>query len=448
MEVMQKKPLVVGLAAGVVVIAALLVFMGTRSPADEPVTGVLFLVSMIKNDVFIKEASEADFKSISGETETLAGSVVKTSETGRSIVEGSDQSVTVVDRNSELTIASAEEGKTTMELEAGNAWSRVEKVFEQGEFYEMETTHAVATVRGTSFGTFSFEDRSEFMLTEGSIDMTLIDSETGERIPESQTRIEAPAKIVADSREGISVSELTDEDRQSEWYIFNVDEEAPSVREEEPVVETPAPQMPETVIGPPPRQEEPLPPPPAPSGNLKGVSPSEVVLGEDEGFVTVSGSGFDDAQEIRLNGITIPLTVFNDGEIRIFFSDIPGPGTFDITVKFKDGTSDELPNALTVEELPAALIELFQVVPNEVDISEQMEPVTVSLGGEHLDLVERVEVGGMSIKEFEIVNDSIIIFSSSEITQTGILDIVVWGGQLVASLPASLKAVDRGQEIF
>lgn len=113
MRAMRNRQLVIGLAVGAVIVAAVLIFVVAKSPAEEEESKLqaLFLVSLIKNDVFLKGANESDFELIAGEAETQGGSTVRTSETGRSIIEGSEGSVTVVDRNSELTIVASEIGK-------------------------------------------------------------------------------------------------------------------------------------------------------------------------------------------------------------------------------------------------------------------------------------------------------------------------------------------------
>lgn len=453
---MQKGHLIGALIAVVIVAVGLFVLLRGEG-GSIPLTQGEFLVSLIKTDVFIKDAAETDFNMIEEEAVALGGSVVKTSPSGRSIIEGPNQSITVVDRNSEITLVTVSEKGSTIILEAGNVWSRVEKTLEQGEFYEMKTEHAVATVRGTSFGTFLLKDSSEFIVHEGTVTFFLIDSETGERIPSSETRVTGPKKVIVDSAQGVIVLEISEKDKASEWYKFNVSmDEAPgetNVKEKSTIIiddfdvirEIPPPSSVEKetveeeaeVITPDPKE--------APQ-SLQSVNPSEVVLSENEGFIVLRGEGLLSVMKLFMGESDTTFSAIDDTELHIFISDIQDTGLLDIAAIFEDGRTAELSQALSVEEFPLEFIKLSGLVPNEVEIGVEAELVTISLEGEHLDLVEQVEVDGQLIEEFQIISDKIIIFSSSEIMQIGTLTVTVRGGPWVASLPLSLSVVGFSQE--
>src|SRR3989344_2988165 len=111
------------------------------------------LLTVLHSNVQIKTASDVQLQEVLQDNiQVPQGTYVKTSATGRAVIESSNNTTTVLDKNSECTIVSSVENKNTFYLALGGLWAQVQKVFGKGEYYQVQTANAVATVRGTSFG--------------------------------------------------------------------------------------------------------------------------------------------------------------------------------------------------------------------------------------------------------------------------------------------------------
>lgn len=179
-------------------------------------------VTPLADDVSLEHhlsSGAKEFTRITARTDAEEGSRVKTSENGRALIEGTHTAL--LDHNTEVVIAQADPQKTSLELEVGNIWSRIEKTFDRGEFYEIKTKNAVAAVRGTSFGTETRGEKTIFIVTEGQIAVAMRDPQTGLAVPKSKTILNAGEKAVLEGSKPIIVSMLTREDEQNKWFQLN-----------------------------------------------------------------------------------------------------------------------------------------------------------------------------------------------------------------------------------
>ena len=178
-----------------------------------------FLVTEISDGVFIKKALQNDFIEIEKEELTEANSTIKTSKSGRAVAETSGGAITVIDRNSEIILSFEGDG-TTVNLISGNIWSHIAKIFEKGEFYEVKTQNAVATVRGTSFGTLLLGETTIFLIKEGTVLITPFDLE-GNLLFAKGKAVSQGFKIIAKRGSDLLISKLNNSDLNLEWYLFN-----------------------------------------------------------------------------------------------------------------------------------------------------------------------------------------------------------------------------------
>src|SRR5688572_7624022 len=123
----------------IVLVAGGLGFWYVNQPApknvdEEKPESQTFSLTVINNNVQVKSSTDAQFADVVGTTATITeGSYVKTSLTGRALVESEDQTKVVVDKNSEFKVAESGENKTAMSLVSGSLWATVQKLFGQGE---------------------------------------------------------------------------------------------------------------------------------------------------------------------------------------------------------------------------------------------------------------------------------------------------------------------------
>jgi hypothetical protein len=157
----MKKGLIVGLVAFVILVVGFRLWPRTTEVPQfdtQTMKEQTVKVSPIKTQVFIsplvdeQAGTYGTSSEVLGSIDATATDRLKTSHDGRALIEGTHTAV--VDSDTEIVLASLniEEKRTGMVLELGKIWSRAEKLFDKGEFYEIETKNAHAVVRGTSFG--------------------------------------------------------------------------------------------------------------------------------------------------------------------------------------------------------------------------------------------------------------------------------------------------------
>jgi hypothetical protein len=314
-----------------------LLFSGNTEAPEERIVRSSRL-AVLGDMVALRATSSTSFATIASDTEVFPGAIVRTDETGRGLIEAPDGSITVVDTETELTIAAADAEQTALLLHTGNLWSRIEKSLERGEFYEIETQHAVAAVRGTQFGTLASDATTTVLVAEGVVGTILKDPITGARIPESATTTPAGHKITIATDGTMQIEPLSEEDRTHPWFLFN---------------------NPDSADIPPPDDDTPLPPPPPPESALPAVvltltrvNPPEVTLGEDDNVV-LTGSGFTDVAEVLVGAENIPeFFVTQDSTLYFDARLLNDTGIFDVSVVDSAGARATLSDALTVLEPP------------------------------------------------------------------------------------------------
>ena len=179
------------------------------------------LLTVINNNVETKLAQEAEFKIVQEAAEVSEGSTIKTATTGRAIIENEDATITV-DKNSEITLHTQQKNKGKIQLGAGNLWARVQKVFGQGEYFQVQTPNAVATVRGTAFSVLYADGQTIVWVHEGSVAIFSKDPATDQQIGDELT-IEAAQKATIASGYEPVLQDVSAADKKHEWYLFNLE---------------------------------------------------------------------------------------------------------------------------------------------------------------------------------------------------------------------------------
>lgn len=356
------------------------------------------IVTPLASEVSISPFDDHDktFHLITPSTDVLYRTVmqghhVKTNATGRALLEGVN--TTVLDSNSEVTIEALDTQKNQSRffLEAGHIWSRVKKLSDKGEFYEIETQHARASVRGTSFGLKREGKKLILYVMEGVVNFGPIPPKDDTSIQYSDANVRAGQKAVLYEDDYLpTVSDITDVDKRDSWFVFNnpIAGTPTSLNTSVPLnntqtntstsntTETIAPPSSNNastteMISPPPSDtstpSESIPAPqpnrtitPATSDSaellLSSLSPNIMVAGTAVTF-TLSGSGFVKAgvSSVFIGNMNVTsFKVWNDTTIKVSVDagQFGTAGDYDVTVVGDANASSTLSPGLTVTRAP------------------------------------------------------------------------------------------------
>lgn len=333
------------------------------------------LLTVINNNVQVKTKEESELKEVLDKTLTVyAGTAVKTSLTGRAVVEAEDGTTTAIDKNSEFTIEESGENKSVIYLAAGSLWAKVQKVFGQGEGYEIKTDNAVIAVRGTSFGVTYKDNKTLVWVHEGTVSLISIDPVTKKQLGK-ELKVEAGEKgTVATSNEPLHQA-LSTTDKRNDWYLFNTGTKAPAAPKstDKPATTTnPNPPVQVANQNPPPSgggaaltNAPPAsggggtssgggggggsntPPPAAPvESKIISVEPKVLYIGNNMLSFSINGQGLTRAVNVLVDNGFLQFTAEPNVIKTSAYNDIQ-PGTYDVVVIFPEG-KQTLNRALTV----------------------------------------------------------------------------------------------------
>lgn len=309
-------------------------------------------VSVLNTDVFLKKTTDTDFSKIEKETKASSGDTIKTSSDGRAVI-NEDGTITSLDYDSKITIKELNGSNSKIALQSGSLWARVEKVFGQGEYYEIETQNAVAVVRGTSFGVNFRNGKSEVLTAEGSVSLIPKD-EDGNRLLDKAENIEANKKGVVQNLT-VSTSDLTDLDKKSDWFILNTSTIPSEQKKMEAVMETKTEVKIETKTTVSPVEIKTVEPTvQVPGIKIDSINPTKMVLNSlNAQTIVVKGSGFSKVNSIVVGKLTIPpsyVTIKSDNQIEIRIDpSFSFTGTFPVTLVGLSGEVITIPQQITIE---------------------------------------------------------------------------------------------------
>ncbi len=370
----MKKPLLyIGLLLVIIIIIGIVVANNSASPSDNTngnattTTEVkpLVQITALAKSVQFKENNSDELKSIENSATTTSGATVKTSSSGRALIEDSEKRL-VIDYDTEMTINVATAKGTSVDLVKGSIWSRIQKIFEKGEYYEVKTQNTVAAVRGTTFSVSYLNNETTVYVIESTVAVTPLDPITGK--PLTDKTVLVPAGMKATNKNGvIVVTEITDADRNSGWLKYNDPEGAkknppatdpkkiPTTPVPTPKTPTPSPkptttQPPAPTVTTPPSSTTPE---PTTGLSIKSVSPVRVQAGSGQSM-TITGSGFTDVIAVAIGEYEINPTevtnfrIVSNTTITFTLPQEVQPGLHDITVVSKLDEGATLHKSLTV----------------------------------------------------------------------------------------------------
>lgn len=355
---------------GVVLVLGVVVVNWSGSDDIAPRQADTIVVTVLAPDVWITEPGGNEVL-VAGSATTTAGSTVRTSQTGRALIALPSKQLTL-DRDTTLILPADERGSVSrVKLVQGSLWSRVEKIFEQGESYEVETETMVAAVRGTSFNVTYRDRMATVMVTESSVAVTPRDPATGALREDAHVVVDEGEKAVQQSDGEPVVSDLTDTDRADSWFEFNAAPSADSVSGDTPAPTSPSPTNlpPKPVVQEPVKSEirdaeeatpaAPITQTPAepllPAGTivLASVSPERISRGAS-GPLTIRGLGLSSAAYATFvggEGVIVAaegLKIVDDTTMAVTVPNDLAPGTYTIVVTTNAERGFSLEKALTV----------------------------------------------------------------------------------------------------
>ncbi|HUQ30225.1 MAG TPA: FecR domain-containing protein [Candidatus Paceibacterota bacterium] len=361
-------------------------YQGTRTEI-EPVIhgqeatttpGTITLTTLAK-DVYLTQKDSLDVKKVEKTATTSTGSTVRTSATGRALLVTTQKKM-VLDHDTQITIPSENNAQVSrIVLLGGSIWSRVEKIFEKGEYYEIQTQNMVAAVRGTSFNVTYKDGVTTVEVEESAVAVTPLDPKTGARMEDKTVVIPQGKKAAVDQAKGNTtvVSDLTAKDKSDSWFDFNVQLEKDAEKNAPPSnvpppapvatpkplpTPTPTPVVPSPTPVPPPALT-PTPPPPTSGGSdtfvpgapiaLARITPTSVSAKSGE-VITLSGSGLHSVVSLSLvaqndlNPIDMSFKVVTDTTITFTLPSGVMPGLYNIVGVSAMEQGSSLDRALTV----------------------------------------------------------------------------------------------------
>ena len=206
-----------GVAAAVAIVLALLV------PGGDDENGPLARLAVLDPSVAVQARSAGSFGAASSGHALVVGDTVRTDALGRAQIDYAEGSLTRLDRNTTFVVERLTKAERpdplAVRVDLGRTWNEVAELTTSGERFQVSTSNAVATVRGTVFTVDRLADGvSVFAVAEGLVEVV---TSTGARI---LLRAGERVTVLADGTLG-PVQQVSFEDlrRVDEWIRFNLE---------------------------------------------------------------------------------------------------------------------------------------------------------------------------------------------------------------------------------
>jgi hypothetical protein len=173
----------------------------TTTPAEEQPQISKPWIQVVKAGVFMIADSASSVVLNSGD-ELNEGVLVETDTTGLANIVFPDGSVARLDSNTSVIISVGsynEDTKTLsvrLKLAAGNLWSKIMTLATPESFWEVQTSNAVAAVRGTAFGVSFAKDTTTIIGSEHQVTVRAINPETRAVIAEQDAIVDEGKYVV------------------------------------------------------------------------------------------------------------------------------------------------------------------------------------------------------------------------------------------------------------
>lgn len=365
----MKNNIIYGVVAILIIIGGILFF--NKSDDKKSDIKIAFADVAVLEKTVSFGTDEKNLEEITNDKESVStGSYLKTGENGRALI-SLGKAQTSVDYNSLVKIEDKTDEGSVLDLESGKTWSRVEKLLDKGEYHEIKTKNAVASVRGTSFGVYTNGEDTTLLVATGTVKFIPLDK-NGKEQPQFALYVTEGKKVTRIGFGVAKIENITDADKDN-FYKWNLerekklDENLTEEKKDESILpktdyknidsdmtppDAPAPTVPvttptNTTTG------------GGSSGNtassfyLSSISPNVVDVGSGE-TVSFNGGGFLDATTLIINETPIAFRIVNDSKITIIAGEELPQGIYDVTIVNKSKQETSLKRAFEVRELNKA----------------------------------------------------------------------------------------------
>ena len=346
----MKNPYVIG---GIIILIVILglVWVGiSKGPeqAGAPVvpigTSTPIILTTIRSEVTALRGTDRVAASVEASTTLSDSDSVRTGAMGRALLEDEDFK-TVIDHDSELSIADVALAQAKLDLNSGSVWLRVEKVFGKGEGVEVNTPNAVAAVRGTSFGVSYANGTTTLIVTTGTVAFS------SHVNPDMEIPVSAGHKAIIGPDGKIKVFLLSPIDKITEWFRYNNPDANSNDKPKD--TSSPNPVSPVTVTTSTTTTTSTVQATATPASSpalsasihIDAVSPGKMPP-EQQALLKIYGSGFKTAKRLFIGSTKFDFSIIDDGTISTTVFGLAA-GTYDIKISNAD-SSDTLAKALTV----------------------------------------------------------------------------------------------------
>lgn len=157
-------------------------------------------IEVLKPSVSEKAADDTRTELKTGDAVRMGG-VLETDSEGLAAVHFADGSVARIDSRTTVTVESAsfdensERLTVRIRIGVGRVWSKILGLVTADSLWEVQTTNAVATVRGTAFGMWYEAGTSAVVGSQDSVTVGVLDPKTGALLPDVAVLI-SPKKFV------------------------------------------------------------------------------------------------------------------------------------------------------------------------------------------------------------------------------------------------------------
>lgn len=374
---MKKSTIIVLICLGIAIAIGAVFYISYFTKAKSGTTPVFSLLTVVNNDVQTKSPTDADFATVANNQQVGDQWKIKTSLTGRAIIEGAG-SVTTIDKNSEVTINHQSQNNTSLQLGIGTLWAKVAKVLGVGEGYEVQTQNAVAAVRGTAFTITYASHITTVIVDESVVAVISKDPATGQQIGEEKLAHAGQKATVIDGKEPV-IEDIKNVNGSSGSNLGVPKTTNPASQPTNPATsstggqlstggQTPTPTRSTTTPSTNPTSvpggggstssgsggvssSSPTATLPSPTGpTIKSASPSSITMNElsRNTIIAITGDGLDKAQRVLFNSQAMSFAIVDAQNIKVNPVNQLGPGTYDISIMLSDGQNITLPQAFVI----------------------------------------------------------------------------------------------------
>ena len=166
----------------------------TTTPVAEESHAGKAWIQVTKPGVFII-ANDNTTTTLSSGDELNEGATIMTDATGLANVVFVDGSVARLDSNTRVTVLSGSYDKGTktlsarFKLTAGNLWSKIIALATPESYWEVQTSNAIAAVRGTAFGVSYDKETTRIIGSEHTVTVKAVNPKTNEIITDQETTV-------------------------------------------------------------------------------------------------------------------------------------------------------------------------------------------------------------------------------------------------------------------